>query len=105
MAILPSSIAGIGFKALQSDVVRGQRQCVLGDADKHSVREMVVAMVAGREFRRLGVPSAQDVQILIDSHSNAATVFTDIVLVGRINGPELVTQDFMRKPNMRVVFR
>ncbi len=99
--------AGAGDRPMESQEegeIRGGDETILVVEDDAAVREVAVGFLRRLGYRVLEAAEAETALALLDSHPEIALLFTDVVLRGNTNGPELARQARSRLPSLKVLF-
>ena len=84
--------------------IRGGNEKILIVEDDESVREVAVGFVERLGYRVLESSSADDALEQLDRNPDIALLFTDVVLRGEVDGPELAREALRRHPKLKVLF-
>ena len=82
----------------------GQGQLILVVEDDSDVRELVVALLSGLGYRVRQAETAELALQLIKDGLEIDLLFSDVVLPGEMNGPDLVAAVLEMSPELRYLF-
>ena len=72
--------------------------------DDDEVRELSVNILNGLGYRTLEAVDGEQALALLDDDPDVGLIFTDVVLPGGMDGPELVTVARRRRPDVKALF-
>ena len=83
--------------------IRGH-DTVLVVEDDDEVRELSVNILNGLGYRTLEAVDGEQALALLDDDPGVGLIFTDVVLPGGMDGPQLVTAARRRRPELKALF-
>ncbi|MBI1211124.1 MAG: PAS domain S-box protein [Alphaproteobacteria bacterium] len=92
-----------GAESGTGQTIEGGSERVLLVEDDDQVRNHVTAQVAALGYQVVAVATASDALGVLDKES-FDLLFTDVVIPGGMNGPQLAREALRRAPDMRVLF-
>ena len=98
-----ASSLGVEAAAGAGEKIEGGTERVLLVEDDEQVREHVAAQVAGLGYRVVAVATAAEALTAMEKQG-FDLLFTDVVIPGGMNGPQLAKEVHKRAPAMRVLF-
>ncbi|MBU8537312.1 ATP-binding protein [Falsiroseomonas tokyonensis] len=98
----PGPAAANGSLRLAPTLPPGATVLVVEDEDM--VRDFAVAALAEAGCRPIAAADGPAALALLEAHPEVTLLFTDVVLVGPMNGRELAAAALARRPRLRVLF-
>jgi PAS domain S-box-containing protein len=86
------------------EICRGQGEVVLVVEDDPDVRDYTVEMVSELGYTVLSAVDGASALRQLDSHREAALLFTDVGLAGGMNGRQLAEQALRRRPRLKILY-
>ena len=84
--------------------IRGGHETILVVEDDEAVREVAVGFVSRLGYRVLQAADAQQALVLLAREPAIDLLFTDVVLRGEVDGPQLAREAMRRKPGLKVLY-
>jgi PAS domain S-box-containing protein len=84
--------------------IRGGDETVLAVEDDDAVREVAVSFLKRLGYRVLEAADAEEALATLEREPDVALLFTDVVLRGQANGPDLAREAVRRRPSLRVLY-
>jgi len=84
--------------------IRGGDETILVVEDDDAVREVATGFLKRLGYRVLEAADARRALALIEGESTVDLLFTDVVLRGEVNGPELARQAMRLRPGLKVLY-
>lgn len=84
--------------------IRGGHETILVVEDDEAVREVAVGFVSKLGYRVLQAADAQQALALLAREPAIDLLFTDVVLRGEVDGPQLAREAMRRKPGLKVLY-
>jgi PAS domain S-box-containing protein len=100
---LPRTFGTVDPESSGSEPVRGEGELVLVVEDDALVRNYVVGQVGGLGYRTLVAANAEEALAILGSN-DVDLLFTDVIMPGPMNGPDLVRQARHDRPGLRVLY-
>jgi CheY-like chemotaxis protein len=72
--------------------------------DNEGVRELAVTLLTTLGYTVLEAPDGEAALAILKQEQSFDLLFTDVVLPGRMSGPELVREAQRRRPNLKVLY-
>lgn len=72
--------------------------------DDANVRQTAVAMLTSLGYRTVQAADGQEALRLLDEMENISLLFSDVVLPGNINGPDVVREARKRHPDIKILY-
>lgn len=86
----------------QPPSARGERVLVVEDND--AVLTLSTLMIRGLGYEPVSAGSGEQALQLLHAHPDIAIMFSDVMLAGDINGPQLAQQAMMLRPDLKILF-
>lgn len=80
------------------------RETILVVEDEEDVRQLVARLLGALGYRILEACDGKAAITLLDAESDIALLFTDVVLPGGMNGPDIARQAQLRCPGLKVLY-
>ena len=80
------------------------QETILVVEDEEFVRQLATRVLAGLGYRVLEARDGKSALALLDAHADIALLFTDVVLPGGMNGPDIAREAQARRPGLRVLY-
>jgi signal transduction histidine kinase len=90
--------------AAKDNAAQGNGETILVAEDEALVREFAVAVLEEEGWRVLAAEDGPGTLALLEAEPNVALLFTDVVLVGPMNGRELADAAVAMRPGLPVLF-
>jgi PAS domain S-box-containing protein len=100
---LPRTLGALDKRAEKPAPAHGGDEIVLVVEDDTLVRSYVVKQVNGLGYRTLVAANAEEALATLDKN-DVDLLFTDVIMPGAMNGPELVRKAQDRRPDLRVLY-
>jgi PAS domain S-box-containing protein len=84
--------------------IQGGNETVLVVEDDALVRNHVIAQLNSLGYRTFAAASASDALTVIDREKDIDLLFTDVIMPGGMNGPQLAEGAKQRRPALKVLF-
>jgi len=84
--------------------IRGGDETLLVVEDEEDVRQLACRVLGGLGYRILQACDGRDAMVLIESDATIDLLFTDVVLPGGMNGPEIARRARLRRPGLKVMY-
>jgi PAS domain S-box-containing protein len=79
-------------------------ETILVVEDNEGVRELAVTLLTTLGYTVLEAPDGEAALAILKQEQSFDLLFTDVVLPGRMSGPELVREAQRRRPNLKVLY-
>jgi signal transduction histidine kinase len=79
-------------------------ETILVVEDEEDVRQLACRVLAGLGYRIVQATDGAGALTTLDAHPDTALLFTDVVLPGGMNGPELARACVVRHPGLKVLY-
>ena len=100
---LPRTLGVIDQKSSEPEPANGRDELVLVVEDDTLVRNYVVGQVKGLGYRTIVAANAEEALTALESNE-VDLLFTDVIMPGIMNGPDLVRRARQRRPDIRVLY-
>ena len=80
------------------------RETILVVEDEEFVRRLATRVLGGLGYKVLEARDGKSALALLEQHPGIALLFTDVVLPGGMNGPDIAREAQARRPELRVVY-
>jgi PAS domain S-box-containing protein len=84
--------------------IRGGDEKILVVEDDEEVRAVAVGFLERLGYQVLQAEDAETALVLLGEHCDIALLFTDVILRGGANGPELAREAVRRRPELKLLF-
>jgi len=84
--------------------IRGGHETILVVEDDEAVREVAVGFLSRLGYRVLESADAQQALALLGRNQSVDLLFTDVVLRGEVDGPQLAREAMARRPGLKVLY-
>ena len=84
--------------------IRGGTETVLAVEDDEAVREVAVEFLRRLGYRVLEAADADEALAVLEREPGIDLLFTDVVLRGQVNGPDLAREAIRRRPGLCVLY-
>ena len=93
----------VGAISEEPEPADGGDELVLVVEDDALVRNYVVGQVNGLGYRTIVAANAEEALVALESNA-VDLLFTDVIMPGAMNGPDLVRQARHKQPDLRVLY-
>ena len=100
---LPRTLEALDAEHVRPKAIRGGDELVLVVEDDALVRSYVVSQVNGLGYRTLVAANAQEALDLLAANI-VDLLFTDVIMPGSMNGPDLVRTAQVKRPDLKVLY-
>ena len=100
---LPRTLGALDEGAEKPAPAHGGDETVLVVEDDNLVRSYVVRQVSGLGYRTVVAANAEEALAALDSN-DIDLLFTDVIMPGPMNGPDLVQRAKNKRPDLRVLY-
>ena len=80
------------------------RETIVLVEDEEFVRKLARRVLTGLGYRVLEAGDGKSALALLDAHPEVALLFTDVVLPGGMNGPDIAREAQARRPGLKVLY-
>ncbi|NMG73469.1 PAS domain S-box protein [Aromatoleum diolicum] len=104
---LPELTSPIDFTATTAEAPVPQptgRETILVVEDEEDVRHLVCRLLTALGYRILEASHGKAAITILDAEPDVDLLFTDVVLPGGMNGPEIARQAQLRRPGLKVLY-
>ena len=91
-------------KPATGEVIIGGDETILVVEDDSEVRETAVGLLEELGYRVVEAEDGPSALRVLDAHPDVGLLFTDVIMPGGMNGPELADEVRRRRPGMKVLY-
>jgi len=100
---LPRASGALDRRIDKPTAVHGGDELVLVVEDDSLVRDYVIGQINGLGYRTVVAANAEEALAALDAN-DVDLLFTDVIMPGPMNGPELVQRATQRRPDLKVLY-